>query len=66
MLDGLRGNSTLSVLNLSSNSVGTSTIESLCTVLGEGATPLTALDLSVNNIDERSAEVRWGPVNTGL
>jgi hypothetical protein len=58
LMEGLRGNSTLTALNLSSNSVGLATAETLSGILMENTVPLAALDLSVNNFDERCAEVR--------
>ena len=58
LMEGLRSNSTLTTLNLSANSVGLTTAETLSGIFLENTVPLAALDLSVNNFDERCAEVR--------
>jgi hypothetical protein len=58
LMEGLRFNRSLTSLNVSSNSLGTACVEALGAVLSGGVTPLVALDLSVNNLDDRCASVR--------
>lgn len=48
LFDGIRGNSTLSTINVSSNSLGSETAKVLATVVGNPDSSVVAIDVSAN------------------
>ena len=56
LVEGLRSNSTLQRLNLSSNSLGSETTAALVTVVQEQTTPLMTLDLACNELRDEDLE----------
>jgi Ran GTPase-activating protein (RanGAP) involved in mRNA processing and transport len=57
LFDGLRDNVTLTNINLSSNSIGAESIQSLASLLREPTSPLCAMDLSANDLEESDISV---------
>ncbi len=57
LFDGLRDNLTLTNVNLSSNSVGSESIQSLASLLREPTCQLCCLDLSSNDLGEADINV---------